>query len=105
MSRFVLFIFATVGAAACHRGIQLARSIPVAQGDVRTLYALQYTDVELGTGGAAEAEKCLYAHYTGWLVDGKKFDSSRDTTTSGQPRTPLVSSGSSSGHFGLGLWL
>jgi peptidylprolyl isomerase len=53
------------------------------------MYELRYTDVAIGTGVAAEAEKCLYAHYTGWLLDGKKFDSSHDTTSTGQPRTPL----------------
>jgi peptidylprolyl isomerase len=46
-------------------------------------------DVAEGRGAAAEERKCLYVHYTGWLTDGRKFDSSRDTLPSGQPRTPL----------------
>ncbi len=67
---------------ACSHGLKLDRSIPPAPGDTKTLYAVRYTDVVVGGGAPAEAEKCLYAHYTGWLVDGKKFDSSRDR---GQP--------------------
>ncbi|MEO6444745.1 MAG: FKBP-type peptidyl-prolyl cis-trans isomerase [Gemmatimonadaceae bacterium] len=53
------------------------------------MYSLQYIDVSPGSGALAEAEHCLYAHYTGWLVDGRKFDSSRDTASNGQPRAPI----------------
>ena len=75
---------------ACSHGLRLDPSIPPAPGETKTLYAVRYTDVAVGGGAPAEAEKCLYAHYTGWLVDGKKFDSSRDTTPDGKPRTPLA---------------
>ncbi len=39
---------------------------------------LKYTDDQLGTGTEAMAGKTVSVHYTGWLVDGSKFDSSRD---------------------------
>jgi FKBP-type peptidyl-prolyl cis-trans isomerase len=35
-----------------------------------------------GTGHEAVAGKNVHVHYTGWLTDGQKFDSSRDR---GQP--------------------
>jgi peptidylprolyl isomerase len=43
-----------------------------------------------GTGALAAPRKCLYAHYTGWLTDGTKFDSSRDTMPNGAPRDPIA---------------
>ena len=39
---------------------------------------LQITDVEVGTGEEAVAGATVTVHYTGWLADGTKFDSSRD---------------------------
>ena len=62
---------------------------PPVAGEVRTQFAMRYVDLQPGTGALAEPGKCFYAHYTGWLTDGKKFDSSRDTTREGKPRTPL----------------
>ena len=39
---------------------------------------LKYTDDQIGTGAEAVAGKTVSVHYTGWLLDGTKFDSSKD---------------------------
>ena len=39
---------------------------------------LKYTDDQVGTGTEAQKGKTVSVHYTGWLLDGTKFDSSRD---------------------------
>lgn len=43
---------------------------------------LKYIDQVVGTGDVAVAGKTASVHYTGWLENGKKFDSSVDR---GQP--------------------
>ena len=43
---------------------------------------LKIEDVVLGTGAEAQKGKQVSVHYTGWLTDGTKFDSSKDR---GQP--------------------
>ena len=37
---------------------------------------LQYDDLQEGSGAVAAAGKTVEVHYTGWLKDGTKFDSS-----------------------------
>ncbi|MBN8646280.1 MAG: FKBP-type peptidyl-prolyl cis-trans isomerase, partial [Planctomycetes bacterium] len=39
---------------------------------------LKYIILKSGNGKRSEAGKVAEVHYTGWLLDGKKFDSSRD---------------------------
>ena len=43
-----------------------------------TKSGLQYWDLKKGTGAVAKAGAKVKVHYTGWLTDGKKFDSSVD---------------------------
>lgn len=75
--------------ACAPRTRELPAPIPSIGGEERTAFALRYIDIAPGTGALAEARKCFFAHYTGWLTNGTKFDSSRDTMPNGQPRTPI----------------
>ncbi|MFQ5930963.1 MAG: FKBP-type peptidyl-prolyl cis-trans isomerase [Nitrospiraceae bacterium] len=45
---------------------------------VKTDSGLQYMDLVFGTGRQAELGDTATVHYTGWLSDGTKFDSSLD---------------------------
>ncbi len=45
---------------------------------ITTASGLQYQEITVGTGASPVRGKQVTVHYTGTLVDGKKFDSSRD---------------------------
>lgn len=51
---------------------------PMAEQTVTTESGLMYLDMTVGTGRQAELGDTASVHYTGWLADGKKFDSSVD---------------------------
>ena len=50
--------------------------------EVTSPSGLKYVDQTVGTGDVAVVGKNVSVHYTGWLENGKKFDSSVDR---GQP--------------------
>jgi peptidylprolyl isomerase len=45
---------------------------------VKTATGLKYLDLKVGTGPSPQVGQTATVHYTGWLTDGKKFDSSKD---------------------------
>jgi len=51
---------------------------PVSGKPVTTASGLKYWDTKVGTGATATAGHKVIVHYTGWLTNGKKFDSSVD---------------------------
>ena len=46
--------------------------------EIVTSSGLQYIDHVVGTGEVAKAGQTVSVHYTGWLTNGTKFDSSKD---------------------------
>jgi len=50
--------------------------------EVTTPSGLKYTDIVVGAGQSSAAGQTAVVHYTGWLTNGTKFDSSLDR---GQP--------------------
>ncbi len=55
---------------------------PVSAEATVTASGLQIIDIEVGSGDEAQPGQTVTVHYTGWLADGTKFDSSLDR---GQP--------------------
>jgi FKBP-type peptidyl-prolyl cis-trans isomerase len=51
---------------------------PVSAQATVTGSGLQIIEVEVGTGEEAQQGQSVSVHYTGWLADGTKFDSSLD---------------------------
>jgi peptidylprolyl isomerase len=52
--------------------------VPRLDGPIQTDRGVDYIDEVVGTGALPEKGKTIKAHYTGWLTDGTKFDSSVD---------------------------
>jgi len=61
---------------------------------------LQYLDAVVGAGEEAHSGRSVTVHYTGWLTNGTKFDSSRDHD---QPFTFQLGAGSVIQGWDLGV--
>jgi FKBP-type peptidyl-prolyl cis-trans isomerase len=76
-----MFVAAQSGAKKSTRPNTTAPTKVTGDG-VKTPSGLVYWDIRVGTGAVAKEGSHVRVHYTGWLTNGKKFDSSVDA---GQP--------------------
>ena len=67
---------ATKTDTACDAGLVLPGAAPKVAGCTKPLYELRYIDTVVGTGDVVTPRKWLTVAYTGYLLDGTKFDSS-----------------------------
>src|SRR5215467_14035777 len=58
--------------------LSLYAQMPEVAGTPQEMATLRYVDVKVGDGAAAQPGQEYTVHYTGWLRDGTKFDSSVD---------------------------
>jgi FKBP-type peptidyl-prolyl cis-trans isomerase FkpA len=73
----LILAVATVGASQATKPAGGAMD----QKTITTASGLKYVDLVVGTGPEATKGQTVKVHYTGWLTDGKKFDSSVDRGT------------------------
>jgi FKBP-type peptidyl-prolyl cis-trans isomerase FkpA len=78
----VLLVIAALGYFAWSSRSQKSEAVsglPDLSGMTTTASGLEYKDTTVGTGAEAQTGQTVSVHYTGWLEDGTKFDSSRDS--------------------------
>ena len=75
----IVAAIAVIGAAAAvWAQMNMGAPTKVTGNGTTTPSGLQYWDIKVGAGVEAVNGKTVQVHYTGWLTDGKKFDSSVD---------------------------
>jgi FKBP-type peptidyl-prolyl cis-trans isomerase FkpA len=79
---FLLAVFAMTSGSAQNNNVTTtsatASPTKVTGNPTKTASGLEYWDIKAGTGDTAVKGQQVRVHYTGWLTDGKKFDSSVD---------------------------
>jgi len=93
---FVVMLLAVVGWVGAQTApAKRAPAVPMGPTKVtgeptKTASVLEYWDIKVGTGAVANAGMKVKVDYTGWLTNGKKFDSSVGT---GRPFDFLLGGG------------
>jgi FKBP-type peptidyl-prolyl cis-trans isomerase len=72
---FILLV-ATIALGQAVKKAPAAGPTKVTGDGTKTSSGLQYWDIKVGTGRTADRGNTVKVHYTGWLTNGKKFDSS-----------------------------
>lgn len=92
-----LAVLANAQTATAKKPAAKATAKPAASGPTKvtgeptkTPSGLEYWDIKVGTGAVAQTGKNVKVDYTGWLTNGKKFDSSVGT---GKPFDLLLGGG------------
>jgi len=76
----VITLLALAGLCAAQAAKPTSSGPTKVTGDpVKTASGLEYWDIKVGTGAVAQSGQQVKVDYTGWLTDGKKFDSSIGT--------------------------
>ncbi len=66
-----------------------AEPMPEVAGVPASFKGIRIIDVEPGAGDPVMPHRCVYAHFTGWLANGRRFDSSHDLLPDGSPGEPI----------------
>ncbi len=75
----VVFLFAqTKKSSQARKAAESSGPTKVTGQPKTTPSGVEYWDIKTGTGAEAVPGKTVTVHYTGWLTNGKKFDSSLD---------------------------
>ena len=65
--------------APAHKAASASGPTKVTGAPTKTASGLEYWDIKVGTGADAQSAMHVKVDYTGWLPNGKKFDSSAGT--------------------------
>lgn len=83
---FLVLAMLSVGASAAQTAERkpapqagtTSKATPPTAKTVTTPSGLKYVDLEVGAGATPKSGQTVFVHYTGWLTNGRKFDSSVD---------------------------
>ena len=74
----IAFVIIVIGLVAFFVWQGRPKKADTSSDTITTASGLQYEDLKVGDGSTAQEGHTVIVHYTGWLEDGTKFDSSHD---------------------------